>query len=183
MPRIAPIDPAQADAGVAAVLAAVKARLGMTPNLFSTLARSPAALNGYLAFSDALAKGALTARQREIVALAVAQANACGYCLSAHSLLGKGVGLSPEDLRRAREGRVEDALDDAVAQLARRVVETKGEVGDADLAAARAAGLDDARLIEVIANVAINVLTNFTNNVAQTDIDFPKVEIGLRPAA
>ncbi|BAM86788.1 conserved hypothetical protein [Bradyrhizobium oligotrophicum S58] len=181
MPRIALVDTTRADAGVVAALSAVKAKIGMTPNLFSTLAQSGATLNGYLAFSDALAKGALSARQREIIALAVAQANGCEYCLSAHSLMGKGAGLSPDGLRKAREGTADNATDAAVARLARRVVETKGQVADADLATARAAGLDDGRLVEIIANVAINVLTNYINNAAHTDIDFPKVGLALQP--
>jgi len=183
MPRIAPIATAQADPAVTATLSAVKKKIGMVPNLFSTFAQSPAVLDGYLAFYDALGKGVLTAKQREIIALAVGQANECHYCLSAHTLMGKGVGLSAEGIRKARAGKAETALDAAVALFARRVVETRGQVTDADLATARSAGLDDARLIEVIANVAINVLTNFTNNVALTDIDFPKVDVALRPAA
>jgi len=179
MPRIAPIDTARADADVQATLAAVKAKIGMVPNLFTTFARSPAVLNGYLAFSDALTKGDLTAKQREIVSLAVAQANGCHYCLSAHTLTGKGAGLSAEEIKAARRGKAQDPVDNAVASFARRVVETRGQVSDADVAAARSAGLDDARIIEVIAHVALNVLTNFTNNVALTDLDFPKVDIAL----
>jgi uncharacterized peroxidase-related enzyme len=180
MPRIAPIDTAHADTDVRATLSAVKTKIGMVPNLFSTFAQSPAVLNGYLAFLDALSKGALTAAQREIVALTVAQANECQYCLSAHTLMGKGAGLSAADIRKAREGEAANAVDATVALFARRVVETRGQVTDADIAAARAAGLDDARIVEVIANVAINVLTNYTNNVALTDIDFPKVDLALR---
>lgn len=180
MPRIAPVDPATADAGVKATLSAVKTKIGMVPNLFSTFARSPAVLNGYLALSDALGAGALTAKQREIVALVVAQANECHYCLSAHTLMGKGAGLSPEAIRKAREGQADDETNSALALFARRVVETRGQVSGADLAAARSAGLDDAHILEVIAGVAINVFTNYTNNVAQTDIDFPKVDVALR---
>lgn len=183
MPRIAPIDAARASSDVQTTLAAVKSKIGMVPNLFATFAHSPAVLNGYLAFSDALGKGALTARQREIVALAVAQANECHYCLSAHSMMGKGAGLSSEAIRLAREGKADDATDNAVAKLATRVVETRGRVNDADLAAAHAGGLDDQRIVEVIAGVAINVFTNYTNNLAQTDIDFPKVDIALNRAA
>ncbi|WP_315783126.1 MULTISPECIES: peroxidase-related enzyme [unclassified Bradyrhizobium] len=181
MPRIAVVDTARAEAGVLATLSAVKAKIGMTPNLFSTFAQSPAVLNGYVAFSDALAKGALSAKQREIIALAVAQANGCEYCLAAHSLMGKGAGLAPDALRKARAGTADDATDAAVARFARRVLDTRGQVADADLAAARAAGLDDGRLLEIIANVAINVLTNYTNNAAQTVVDFPKVDVALQP--
>jgi uncharacterized peroxidase-related enzyme len=183
MPRIAPVDAAKAEAGVQTTLSAVKAKIGMVPNLFSTFARSPAVLNGYLAFSDALSNGTLNAKQREIIALTVAQANECHYCLSAHTLLGNGAGLSADAIRKAREGEGESSLDNAVAVFARRVVETRGQLSDADLAKARSAGLDDAHLVEVIAGVAINVFTNYTNNVAQTDIDFPKVDVALRSAA
>ena len=93
--------------------------------------------------------------------------------------MGKGAGLTPEDILAARHGKAQDPVDNAVAALARRVVEARGQVSDADLASARSAGLDDARIVEVIAGVALNVLTNFTNNVAQTDIDFPKIEVAL----
>lgn len=179
MPRINPVNIDQADAATVATLNAVKAKVGMVPNLHSTFANAPAALNGFLAFGDALAKGQLTAKQREIVALATAQANGCHYCLSAHTLIGKGAGLSGEAILAARQGKGADALDNAIATLAVQIVETRGQVSDADLAAARVAGLDDIRIIEVIANVAHNVLTNFTNNVAATEIDFPVVAVAI----
>jgi uncharacterized peroxidase-related enzyme len=183
MSRIAAIDDQHAPAAVQATFSAVKAKLGMVPNLVRTFAQSPAALNGYLGLSEALSKGALKPRQREIVALTVAQANGCQYCLSAHTLLGKGAGLTPDAIQAARQGHGVDPTDDAVAVFARRVVETRGRVSDADLAVARSAGLDDGRIVEVIAQVAMNVLTNFTNNVADTDIDFPKVDLTLNAAA
>lgn len=177
MPRIKPIDTAHGDAGVQATLAAVKAKIGMVPNLFATFAHSPAVLNGYLGLSETLAKGTLNGKQREIIALAVAQANSCHYCLSAHTAIGKGAGLSPEGIMAARQGKAHDPVDHAVAVFARRLVETRGQVTDADLAAARSAGLGEPHIVEVIANVAMNVLTNYTNSVALTDIDFPVVEL------
>lgn len=179
MPRINPVNIDHVDAATMATLNAVKAKVGMVPNLHSTFANAPAALKGYLAFGDALATGNLTAKEREIVALATAQANGCHYCLSAHTLIGKGAGLSADAIHAARQGRGTDALDNAIASLAVQIVETRGKVSDDALAAARLAGLDDGRILEVIANVAHNVLTNFTNNVAATDIDFPVVDIAI----
>ena len=183
MTRIAPIDLVTAPEQVRSTLSAVKAQVGMVPNLYATFAQSPATLDGFLAFNGALAKGSLTARQREIVALAVAQANGCHYCLSAHSYLGKHAGLSPEEIRDAREGRGAASADNAIASFASRVVETRGQIATADIATARDAGLNDGQLIEVIAHVALNILTNYTNNVAQTEIDFPEVELELTAAA
>ena len=90
MPRIptpATIDAAPPQAR--ASLELVKKQLGSVPNLFRVIANSPAALEGYLGLSGALGKGALDARTRERIALAVAESNGCGYCLSAHTYLAK----------------------------------------------------------------------------------------------
>lgn len=178
-PRIAPLDPASADPAVAATLAAVKAKLGVVPNLFRTFARAPAALNGYLAFSDALSGGRLGPGRREIVALAVGQANSCAYCLAAHSLIGKGAGLSEADIRAARAGASADAADAALAVFARQLTERRGVVDDAELAAFKRAGFDDGHVLEVVALVALNTLTNYTNHVAGTIVDFPAVPLEI----
>ena len=173
MTQIAPLTIDTADAATAATLKAVKAKLGMVPNLFATLAHAPAALNGYLGLSETLGTGRLNASQREIVALAAGQANRCQYCLSAHTLIGKGAGLSAEAIAAARTGQAANALDDAIAGFARALVEQRGVV----LANYRRAGLDDGLILEVIANVALNTLTNYTNHIADPTVDFPVVAV------
>ncbi len=177
MARIAPITVDAAPAATADTLRAVEKKIGMIPNLFSTFALAPAALNGYLAFSDALTEGALSAAQREIVALAVGQANACQYCLSAHTAIGKGAGLSDDAIKNARAGNAESPLDNAIAELSVKIVKQRGVLSDADMAAASDAGVDNALVIEIVANVALNTLTNYTNHIADTDIDFPEVAV------
>jgi uncharacterized peroxidase-related enzyme len=181
MPRIHPVQPDQTDAGTAATLEAVKAKLGTLPNLFTTLAQAPVALTGYLQLSESLGKGRLTPRQREMIAIAVAQENACEYCLSAHTAIGQGLGLKDEDIERARHGGAVDAMDDAVTELALLIVKSRGDVSDRSLANARNAGLDDGLIIEIIAHVALNVLTNYVNRIAGTVVDFTVVQ--LSPAA
>lgn len=179
MPRIAPVDLAHTDAQTAATLDAVGRKLGMLPNLFSTLAQAPVALQAYLGLSETLGRGRLSARQREIIALAVAQTHGCEYCLSAHSLMGKGAGLSAADLLAARAGKASDPLEAHTAELATQLLAQRGRIRDSELLAAREAGLDDGLILEVVAQVALNVLTNFTNNLAHTDIDFPPVKAAL----
>ncbi|EPC5685798.1 carboxymuconolactone decarboxylase family protein [Pseudomonas aeruginosa] len=177
MPQIAPLTIDTADAATAATLKAIKAKLGMVPNLFATLAHAPAALNGYLGLSETLGTGRLNASQREIVALAAAQANRCQYCLSAHTLIGKGAGLSAEAIAAARTGQAANALDDAIAGFARALVEQRGVVSADAMANYRRAGLDDGLILEVIANVALNTLTNYTNHIADPTVDFPVVAV------
>lgn len=158
------------------LLAAVHKQLGVVPNLMKLVGHSPAALEGYLSLSGALGKGKLSVQLRERIALTVAEFNACDYCLSAHSYLAANVAkISASEVAAAREAHSDDARTAAALQFARRVAVSRGRVSDADLAALRAADFDEAAVLEIVLNVALNVLTNYVNNVAQTDIDFPVV--------
>ena len=171
--------PATIEAAPAAsrpLLEAVKQQLGIAPNLFRLVSNSPAALEGYLSLSGALAKGALPAPTRERIALAIAEINGCSYCLSAHTYLGLNVAKIDEaEIALNRAGHSADATADAAVVFARKVLEARGHVSDADLAQVRLAGHSEAQIIEIVAHVAINVLTNYLNSVADTDIDFPVV--------
>jgi uncharacterized peroxidase-related enzyme len=158
------------------LLAAVKQSIGIVPNLMKLVGHSPAALEGYLSLNGALNKGRLSAGLREQIALAVAEYNGCDYCLSAHDYLGRNVAkLSGADIDAARDFHASDARHDAALVFARRVLEQHGRVSDDDLSALRAAGFDEASTVEIVVNVALNILTNYVNNVARTEIDFPKV--------
>jgi uncharacterized peroxidase-related enzyme len=179
MSYIAPLDPKQADAATAGILEAVRKKVGMVPRLYATLAKAPAALKGLLQINEAIAGGKLTAREREIVALAVAQANGCHYCLSAHTLLGKSAGMTVEQTIQARLGLGEDARAAAIAGFAQALVEQRGQVAQRALDDFRAAGLSEEDLLEIVANVAASTLTNYANNVARTEIDFPVVPVQL----
>ncbi|MGB8693905.1 MAG: peroxidase-related enzyme [Steroidobacteraceae bacterium] len=164
------------------LLQAVKKQLGVVPNLFRLVATSPAALEGYLGMSGALARGALPAATRERIALAVAEINGCNYCLSAHTYLGRNVAkLDDAELAMNRAGRSNDLQADAAVRFAVQVTERRGHIDDADLQAVRAAGYSDAQIIEIVQHVALNTWTNYLNEVAKTDIDFPVV--GARAAA
>ena len=174
MPRI--IAPAIEAAPAASQphLAAVKKQLGVVPNMFLTIAHSPAALEGYLGLNSALAKGSLDAATRERIALAVAEFNGCNYCLAAHTYVGKNLArLSDSEIEANRRGRSSDAKAYAAVVFAVKVFSARGQVSEADLSAVRAAGVTEAGIIEIIAHVALNTLTNYVNEVAGTTVDFP----------
>lgn len=183
MPRINPLQNDELDSATAETLSGVAKKLGMVPNLFATLAHAPAALNSYLNYSDNLSKGALTNKQRETIALAVAQYNQCQYCLSAHHLIGKGAGLSEEDIAKARNGQAENALDNAIASFAREVTQTRGVVSNTTFKTFSEQGLTHSLMVEIVANVALNLLTNYVNHLAETEIDFPEVDLVNQHAA
>jgi uncharacterized peroxidase-related enzyme len=179
MSRIAPVVPTNTDTKIAATLSQLKASLGQVPNLFTTLANAPVALDGYLSLSKALSHGRLTGRQREILALAIAQENACQYCLSAHTALAEGAGLSAAEARKARFGKSDDPVERALTSLVKNIVRERGLVSNQNLDLARKAGIDDGLMLEIVANVALNTLTNYANRLADTEIDSPVVEVSL----
>ncbi len=176
MPRIQPVNETNTPAASAPLLAGVKAQLGVVPAMMATWAHAPAALKAYTAMAGALASGELSAAERELIALAVAEANQCGYCLAAHHVLGRGAGLSEDGMAAARDGRGTTVRDAALATLAQQIVRQRGLISDAEFAAARSA-LGEAAVLEVIAVVALNIYTNYTNHIAQTAVDFPEVAL------
>lgn len=166
-----------APAAAQAQLEAVNQQLGVVPNLFRLIANSPSALEGYLGMSGALAKGSLPAQTRERIALAVAQVNGCDYCLSAHTYLGKNLAkLSDAEIAANRHGGSLDPKAEAAVRFAVKVVRERGHVSDADVQAVRMAGYDDAQIVEIVQHVALNTWTNYINEVAKTEIDFPAAQ-------
>ncbi|MGH9946119.1 MAG: carboxymuconolactone decarboxylase family protein [Pyrinomonadaceae bacterium] len=181
MSRITAINHENAQGKARDLLDAVQAKLGITPNLMKTLAHSPTVLEAYLNFNGTLGT-TLNARLREQISVLTAEENRCGYCLSAHTFLGEKAGLHGDDLAGAREAKSADAKTDAGLKFAQVVLKKHGSVSDADIEAVRAAGYNDGEIAEIVANTALNVFTNYFNNVAETEIDFPKVELLTKSA-
>ncbi|BBB08510.1 carboxymuconolactone decarboxylase family protein [Sphingopyxis sp. EG6] len=169
--------PATIDAAPAAsqpLLEGVKKKLGVAPNLYRLVGTSPAALEGLLGLSAALGKGVISAALGERIALAVSEINDCNYCLSAHTYIAqKLVKLDDAEIAANRAGRSNDAKADAAVRFAAKVVRERGHVEEADVAALKSAGYDDAQVIEIVLHVALSTFTNYLNEVAKTDIDFP----------
>jgi uncharacterized peroxidase-related enzyme len=179
MTRIQPVNYEQSTGKAKELLDAVKAKLGLTPNMMKTMAQSPAVLEAYLNFSGALGGGKLNARLREQIALISAEINGCGYCASAHTAIGKMVGLGEDAISAARDGNADDAKTDAALKFVRTVIVNRGEIPDADLQAVKGAGFSDGEIVEIVANIGLNIFTNHFNEIAETDIDFPRVQLGL----
>ncbi len=177
IPTPATIDTAPAKAQP--LLEAVKKQLGVVPNMFRLISNSPAALEGYVALNGALNKGSLPAATRERIALAVAEENGCSYCLSAHSYLGKTLAkLDDAEITANRRGASNDPKADAAVRFAIKLVRERGHVSEDEVRAVKAAGYDDAQVIEIVLHVALNTWTNFINVAGGTEIDFPVVTAG-----
>ena len=177
MPRLQPIALEDAQGKQRELLDAAKKKLGKHINIVATMANSPAVLEAYLSFSGALGHSKLSAKAREAVALRIGERNHCQYCVSAHTAVGKAVGYSQEETAKIRQGEASDPTVQAVIDLADAISQSKGFISDDQFAAAKAAGLGDEEITEVVGLVALNYFTNFFNHVAETEVDFPEVEL------
>lgn len=175
MPRTAALQPEQVPADSRPTLDAFTKNIGFTPNMMASFAQSPIAFNAWAALLGSLSK-ALDVKTRDSIGLAVSEVNGCNYCLTVHSYTAEHMArLSADDIILARKGRASDPKRDAALQFARKVIEARGQVGEADLQAVRDAGYTDANIMEIVALVAMYSLTNFFNNVFDPDKDFPAV--------
>ncbi len=183
MPRLTQVDPAAADGKAKELLDAVQGKMGAVPNVTRVMANAPAVLDAYLANATALGKGAFDAKTREAIALTIADTSGCDYCAAAHGFISKNLKVDADEIERRLQGTSAEPRLRAILTLARRVVDTRGKVSDDDLQTARDAGLDDGAIAETVANVAANLFTNYLNNVAHTDIDFPPLRVSTAQAA
>lgn len=158
------------------IFAALQKGLGTVPNMTRVMANSPAVLQAWAQFNGALGTAKLSASIREQIALMTAEGNSCTYCLSVHSVLGKKVGLTQQQIDGARRQESADPRSLAALAFAQAVIERRGGIGDEELAAVRAAGFTDGEVAEIVAAVALNFFTNFFNRAFDVDVDFPRVE-------
>ena len=176
MSRLTSVDPAQATGETRELLDATHRTFGVIPNLAKILASSPAALKTWLESIRALAAGQLDPGLRERIALGVAETNGCEYCLSAYTYVAEHVAnLSDQAIQESRRLSSADPKVDAALSFTQSVLETRGGVSDVDVEQVRAAGYSDGEIAEIIAHVALSILTNYVNKVADTEVDFPRV--------
>ncbi len=148
-------------------------KMGMLPNIYATIGNSAPALKATLGLAETLGAGEYSGKEIEAIALAVAQTNNCGYCLAAHTAVGKMQGFTLEDTVAIRNGEIIDAKLKALTDLTKSITETRGYPKQKLIDAFFEAGYNKAALAELIGFIALNTITNYTNHIAETVIDFP----------
>lgn len=177
MTRLNALSPDEVSGKTKEMFNAINSKLGVIPNMMRTMGNSPALLEGYLSFSGALGGGKLGGKTGELIALIVAESNACNYCLSAHTYLGTNLAkIDAATMDEARLGNSKDPKIAAILKFAQALVRKRGHASDSDVETVKAAGVTDVEIAEIVGYVALNILTNYFNNTANTNIDFPLVE-------
>jgi uncharacterized peroxidase-related enzyme len=179
MPRINPVNPDTATGKAKDLLDTVQASFGRTTNMTRTLARNPGVLEGWFALHGALGP-TLSRGLNEQIAIAVAEANECVYCLSGHTAVGRMVGVDDDELELSRAGESSNPKVAAALQFARTVIAKRGAVSDDDVDCVREAGWDDGEIAAIVAHVGLNVFTNYFNLVTCPVVDFPEIAPGPR---
>lgn len=182
MQRITAINHEESTGKARELLDGVKAKIGFAPNMMKTMASSPAVLEAYLNFSGSLGT-TLNAKLREQIALTTAEINGCQYCASAHTAIGKMSGLDDAAIANARRASSDDPKTDAALKFASALIISRGKVSQADLQAVTDARFTEKEIAEIVANVALNIFTNYLNETAGTEIDFPTIEFPLASRA
>lgn len=178
MSRLTPIQANGATSELKRSLKSSHLKLGKTPNFFQVMANSPASLRAYIRADAALVRGQLTPRQREQVALAVAEINGCAYSLSAHYETGKSLGLTHDEMQLARNATAADPKAEMMLRFTQAVVLQRGEISEDDFQALVKAGFTNEQIVEIIANIALNIFSNYFNSIAKTEVDFPLLQPG-----
>jgi uncharacterized peroxidase-related enzyme len=178
MSRLTPIQTNGANSELKRSLKRSHLKHGKAPRFLQVMANSHASLRAYIRADAALARGQLTARQRVQVGLAVAEINGCAYSLSAHYEAGKSLGLTHDELQLARNATAADPKAEMMLRFTQAVVLQRGEISDDEFQALVKAGFTNEQIVEIIANIALNIFSNYFNRVAKTEVDFPLLQPG-----
>ena len=179
MTLITPLEKNAAEPAVKQKLEFIEEKRGRIPNAAGVMAHSKVTLDMFINMEGALSAGELSLTQREMIALAVSQANECKYCVSAHTEFCSGLGLDTADVIKSRLGEADNPQDQAMLDLAVAIVENRGQVPEDQLASCRNDGLTDSLILETFSNVINVMLGNYVNHLARTEIDFPVCTLDL----
>ena len=176
MQRLNSVNVESAQARTKELLDTVQQAFGMIPNTAKVMANSPAVLESFLVFNQAMGKATIGEKLHNLVKLSTSESNSCDYCTSILSAVAPAAGLTADDILAGRTGSSEDGRTDAALKFSDAVLKNGGKVSDQQLAAVRDAGFNDAQIVEIVASVVFGCFTNFLNNVADTELDIPQAE-------
>lgn len=178
MARFTAVSADQATGTTAEVYASIKKTLGKVPNAYATLATlAPAALQAMLAADKVLSSGPLSKPDQETIKLAISELAGCDYCVAAHSMVGKMVGLTPDAMHRIREGQASgDSKRDALVAFVHYLALNPGTLPEENVQALLDAGYSGEDVVHIGLAVSVITFTNVFNRINDTTVDFPKPE-------
>ena len=145
---------------------------GFVPNLYATMAEAPTILEGYTTLSTIFSKADLSETERQIILMTNNRLNGCQYCMAAHTTLSQMAGVSEDVVKALRNNTpIQDKKLEALRQFSIAINESRGWPTDLQISAFHSAGYSRQSVLEVVLGTALKVLSNYTNHVAQTELD------------
>lgn len=163
----------QVDAKAQGIFDVLQKQLGTVPNLYATIGYSSDTLDTFLGFSGKIGKGTFSNKEVEAIKLAVSEANACQYCLAAHTALAKMNGFTEEETFQLRTATIEDERLQAITKAAREIAQHAGKASAETLDNFFAQGFDEKGLIDLIGVVTAVTFTNYVHGSTKIPVDFP----------
>jgi uncharacterized peroxidase-related enzyme len=153
-------------------LQTLKNRVGVIPNLAAAMSESPTLIEAFVALHGIYHSGSFNAVEREVISITNAVANQCAWCVAAHSTFAQKAAMPTDALQALRAGQLPaDPKLQGLSEFARKMTLTRGQLSEADLQSFLAAGYSKAQALEVIVGVAVSVLANYANHLADAPLD------------
>ena len=146
---------------------------GMEANMFAKMANSPTALKAYIGLSLVFETSSLSPAEQQLVLLTVSRRNECSYCIPLHTTNGFIKGLHPDIMEAVRQDKeiTQDVKLEALHQFTKTVMETRGQPPKEEVQAFLKAGYSKEQMLDVVAGIALNTLSNFSNHIMGTQLD------------
>lgn len=155
-------------------LESLRHAFGLIPNLAATMAGSPALLGGFVGAFGNFHGGTFSGREKQVLLLTGAVTNTCSWAVAFHSTMALKEGVSAGDVGAIRERRVPgDARLAALSTFARALIEERGHLGDQAVAAFTGAGFGHDQVLEVIAGLAVSMMSSYAGNITRPPIEEP----------
>ena len=154
------------------LLEAAQNTYGFVPNLLSTMAESPALLEGYMTLAEVFGKGNLSETERQIILMTNNRLNGCIYCMAAHTTISQMAGVPADIIEALRNNSpILDKKLEALRRFTTVINKTRGWPDNGDIEAFLDAGYDRGAVLEVILGTSLKLMSNYTNHIAETELD------------
>ncbi len=176
MARILPIEKENTAKDVQDILTEIESAFGKVPNLFKTYSHFPPLLKAnWEKVKAVMMQGSLTRKMKETIAVLVSKDNSCDYCVAAHTMALRSIGVTETEIR-VIESNIEKAAftekELALIAFAREANKAPLGIRDEEFEKLKKAGAKDSEIVEVLGVMELFAGFNKFLDSLRVEIDF-----------
>ena len=154
------------------ILEAVNTKYKFIPNALAVYAESPTLLDSYVTLSAIFEKSSLNETERQIILMTNSIENACGYCTAAHTTVSQMSSVPDDVIESVRTNNpIKDSKLEALRKFSIIINNKRGWASAEQVDEFLNAGYSKQTILEVIVGTSIKVLSNYTNHIAEPQLD------------